>query len=594
MKDRLRTLLRHGSLFYVACFALLLAGGLSPSYLDGRLLLGGEGNFVLDYPTYFRNFYFAWNPTMMGTGLPNLAPMAFGVNIPFLAALQLMTGDVRSASFVLVFLIYFVPFLAMMGLCRQLALKPFAAFLVASFYVVNPFSIYFLNSLNPWNVSALGLLPLTFWVILRFFERPGALFLAYGCCAAVFSFAFTNPPLFLIFHAATLLSLATTMFLCRRSWSWSLFGRRAGVLLAGFISFSLWWLLPLCFTILSAVSLYTEDFAQGWLTTTVRGAYPIWPRLLLLPVLIPRDPTYDFFSLWYHSLAAHLLLAVPMLIVLWSVFFEKVKTEETRTKLFVFTAFLAVMFLAKGNAFPLGFVYKALFNTIPFFNLFKTPVEKFGLLYVYLLTLLLAFAMRSPRSPRAAAWITTGLFLYVLYAGVPVAAGQLIPPYKIGYGRIQRTYKEPVSYACCRREINADAGTWRLLGLPGVGNYQVCLTGADGHRYVGMDPLQMNLNKPVVAAYNDPWLRRLLFENFGCPRYAHLLGLFNIRHLLVNPDQSGWFGYTGGMHTPEEFERSFGPLMPSRRIGRLVLYDNTAAFVPHIYAVGVKTDEADP
>ena len=580
--------------FYIVLFGLLLAAGLRPYYTDGRLLLGGEGNFVLDYPTYLRNFYFTWNPTMMGTGLPNLAPMAFGANILFLSGVQSLTASVRLASFAMIFLLYFIPFSFMMAAARRLSLRPFASFLIAAFYVLNPFNFYFLNSLNPWNVSVLGLLPMVLWVCLRFLDRPRLLFLTYGCLTAVFSFGLTNYPLHIIFHGAALLSLATAMLVREEEWRWSLFVRRAGILFSGFFLFALWWLLPLCLTMSSAVSLYTESFAQGWLNTTVRGAFPIWPRLLLLSVLIPRDPSYDFFAFWYHLPWATLILLIPLMIVIHSVFFEKKEKREARVLLFLFSTVLVSLFLAKRNAFPFGFIYIILFKTVPFFSIFKTPVEKFGLLYTYLLTVSMALCVRSLWQRRGYRWAITGLALYVAYAALPLVTGYMIADYRTALGYMQRSYKEKAAYARVRQEINADAKDYRLLGLPGVGNYQVCLPTADGGYYTGIDPIQMNLNKPVVVAYNDVQLRRLFFENFGCRHYARLLGLFNVRRLLVNPDQHPWFGYVGTMHAAGDLEQLLDGIMPSRRIGPIILYDNTAAVVPHIYAVSAIREEVTP
>jgi len=579
--------------FYALAFTLLLCVGLRPYYMDGRLLLGGEGNFVLDYTTYLKNFYFSWNPLMLGTGIANLGPMAFGTNIVFLSVLERLSGSVHVASFTLIFLMYFTPFSFMMAAVRRLGLKPATAFLIGAFYVLNPFSFYFLNSLNPWNVFVLSLLPMSLWVCLRFLDRPIRLFLVYGLLSAVFSFGFTNYPLFAIFLINTLISLATAILYQHGHWRPALFWKGAGALVAGFLLFSLWWILPLRLNLFSGETFYVESYALGWLNTTVEGAFPIWPRLFLLSVLIPRDLSYDFFAFWYHQPLAYVLLLIPALIIGRCVFFERTNRRRGRLILFLFSACLIALFLAKGNAFPFGFIYVTLFKHVPFFSIFKTPVEKFGLLYTYLLTVLLGLCMQGLRSSKVYRWALMGLLLCIGYSCVPLLSGHMISGYKTGMGYIQRDYKEGAAATALRHELNADPRDYRLLGLPGVGNYQVCLLSSDGGHYTGIDPVLMNLNKSVIVSYNDTHLRDLFFHGIGNPRYAHLLGLFNVRTILVNGEQYPWFGSVGPVDDEAGFAHLFSR-MPARTSGPFTLYDNGAAVLPHIYAVSASEGGASP
>ncbi len=103
---------------------------------------------------------------------------------------------------------------------------------------------------------------------------------------------------------------------------------------------------------------------------------------------ISKDSNYNFFTYWYNTEVMKAIAYIPLIIIVSAfALFQKLKSLS----LFLFGTLLLCLFLAKGNGEPFGFVYEFLFKYFPLFYIFKSPVEKFGLLYIYVISLSLLF-----------------------------------------------------------------------------------------------------------------------------------------------------------------------------------------------------------
>src|SRR3972149_939717 len=80
---------------------------------------------------------------------------------------------------------------------------------------------------------------------------------------------------------------------------------------------------------------------------------------------------------------------------------------------------------------------------------------------------------------------------------------------------------------------------YRVLSLPGSLNYQVALKTGGGF-YTGNDPILSNVNKPFIAPYSETTAGKFtqLFDSISQPNYLNLLGLYNIRKIVVDKDIS--------------------------------------------------------
>ena len=170
---------------------------------------------------------------------------------------------------------------------------------------------------------------------------------------------------------------------------YSEFLKKYVIILSAFILFNFWWLLNLFYGAIDALSHYSRDFAQAWLTQTVDAVAAPLLKCLTLTIL-----TYDygagFIGNLHNSFPGHIVKFIPITLVVWICFFSR----EIRQKKIINRIFLLVLltiFLTKGANPPFGELYLFLFKHFPLFHMFKSPIEKFGVLYIFLFTLLLLF-----------------------------------------------------------------------------------------------------------------------------------------------------------------------------------------------------------
>lgn len=562
---------------FVAIFVLVLLIALLPFYCNGGLVLGGEGNVFLDYSLHLKNFRFMWLPTY-AHGRTNACPSGTGLNILFLLLLERLTGSAIFVNFSLVFLIYFLPFFFFQRACRRMGASALSAFLVASFYVINPFSLYYLASLNQWNVFSLALMPFFLWIILKYHKDPLRLFFYTGAGSFCFSFSFTNPPSALIVLLAMSISLVFAESLGGAGFKITPLLKKFGLILISFCLCNAWWLIGFLLTGISSVGkVYTQSSATAWLKSTVAGHGAIIAKTLSLTTIIPKNPKYDFYSFWFNTLPSKIILLIPILIVVGLSVYPKNKLEQKKYFPMLFFL-LAALTLMKGPTGLFGFVYSFLFNYLPGFYVFKTPVEKFGLLYIFIFSVILLILLKD----HARAFARNMLIFYLIFCSVPLFSGNLIAEYDIPpHGKCSRKYRESEGYLQMRRELVADGTQHRILSMPGVTNYQVCLRTVDKKLYTGMDPLLMNTDKPFIATQNyiDG-----LYENVAVPKYSELLGLYGVKKILVNEDLIPWFGVIGP-GDPAELEKFLDAHgFQKFRKGRLVLYFNhLESFSPLIF-----------
>jgi len=547
---------------FVALYGIILALALLPYYSDGTIILGGEGNYFLDYSNHLREYGFSWFPKF-SLGLASVMPCYTGLNIIILSFIENLTGSEFWPNFFLVFSIYFFPFLAMYLVCAQLRLKSLLSFLVSFFYVINPFTLYYLSCLNQWNTFSIAIMPLFLWVILRYYYDNLKLFLVFGLISACFSFAYTNPPMFVVIHISTFISVIIAMFCHKENISMKKIFKKFSLTMFSFVLFNLWWILSIFIggMLSTAKSMYSSSFARAWLDTSVGDHGAILSKMFTFNVLIPLDPSYDFFSLLYSNFFMKLLAFTPIVMVVYFVLVSPEKKNKTRFIYFLFLCSLGVLFLVKGNAGPLGFVYNILFDYVPLFNILKTIKNSKGDKYYNY-----AFKV---------------FILYLLFCSMPLFFGRFIPEYRTALGRVvSRRYKENPEHRRLRKEIINDPVQYRILDMPGGGNYQVLLANND-RLYSGLDPILANTNKPHIIYTHGV---KVLYENISFESYGKLLGIFNIKKIFVNEDLVLWFGSPEG-RTFEKANKALSLIMTKYNRGSINIYDNTENFLPRIYAV---------
>jgi len=130
---------------------------------------------------------------------------------------------------------------------------------------------------------------------------------------------------------------------------------------------------------------------------------------------------------------------------------------------------LIAVFLLKGTAPPLGNIYLLLFENVPFFNIFKSPVEKFGLLYIFLLSLIIIFTLLATQNSK---YYRAGITLfigYLLFCMGPFLMGNSIISESstiTDSSVISRVYNEKSWYRNFRKYINNEKLEYKVLAYP--------------------------------------------------------------------------------------------------------------------------------
>lgn len=571
--------------FFLLLYAAILVFALIPYYTNGCLILGGEGNYVLSFSTYLGKCSFTTWFSDYSVGIPNMSPSGVGLNIILLSLIEKISGSIQITNFILIFSIYFLPFLGMFLVGKQINATPFISFAISLFYVINPFMLNYLTSLNQWNVFSVSAMPFFLWSILKYYKTNFKLFFCFGFISMCFSLANTNQPMLVIIQVSISTSI---LFACHYFNSEFIFReifKKYFTLIVSFILFNAWWILTLFMVVPAGLKYYTRSFAVSWLNITVADAGATIAKAFTLSSGIPNNPSYNFFNFWYNTVFARFMLLVPIFIVVYFVLLGKNSKARNLLNMTILAILLVVLFFAKGNGPPFGFIYNFMFRYVPLFYIFKSPLGKFGLLYIFILSILLLFIMADIRDQKFYRHVRLSFIFYLFFLSVPIITGNIIPDYSLGdLGYASKKYKDKEEYVQFRREVNDDISEYRILSLPGTGNYQLCFPNYGNKHYTGIDPVLMNTKKPFIA----PEHNLLLYDDISSNNYRKLLGIYNIRKIMINEDLVPWFGNVG-IGDVQELKNIFSEYMISKTWGSVALYDNKDNFLPRIYGVSTLT-----
>jgi len=566
--------------------ASMLSLALLPYYTDGTWVFGGEGNVFLDFTELLHNFQYQWL-SQHQFGVESVVPGANGANTIALALFENLTGSIALTNFSLVFLIYFLPFFGMYLLSLQVGAKPFPSFLYASFYLLNPFYLSWLTGLNQWNQMAGAVLPFNFLIIHKYYDDNLKLFLFFGIISTLFASAYTNPPLHAIVHIASLISVYIVSYHKNGRFLLKEFIKKYTLIFISFFLFNSWWLINLVNSLGSfaiQAHAYTET-SQAWLVETVRRAEsPLAKGLILTHASDPSGST--FLGFFYDFWISLIVCLIPIILVIWLMFFNR-QNHLIRLNIQILCLTLGSLFLLKGTFPPFGFIYQLMFKYIPLFNMFRSPIAKFGLLFIFLFSILILFVSQGSKDQKNLKKTQSFLGVYLLFCLIPMISGNLIPENKINIyadGKeiyASRKYTDKPEYVSTRKHINKQYLFFRTLSLPGMGNYQILMNIQQDKFYTGMDPIRYNIDKPFIAPEDGPHASAI-YNNFMGENLMPLLGIFNIHKLVVNGNSIPWFGTIGPREPNIIRERLKG--LPVINFGNISIHTNLENFIPIIYS----------
>lgn len=570
--------------FHFAAFCAALGIGISQNFTDGLFPLGGDGDFHLAYGGVLRYFH-GWSED--GLGLPNYAIEAVW-SFPVILSLLEAGLDTWAVKLVLNSSLYLIWFASAYMVCAELRVKPFRAFLLSLFFVLNPFSLAYLSRLNMSLTIAPTAMMIFFWAIMRFYGTGLKLFFIFGSISSILAFANTNPPLMAVIQLSLVISVVLAGLIKKGRLDVREAAANYAVVLSSFVLFNAWWLVNLYSFVSSgaAASMYTGETAASFLGLVMSSADLILPRALTLRTGFTANGWENFFGLFYNSAPAILLSAIP---IGAAGLFAAISSER-RNNSAVFAALFACLlaaFMAKGTEGPFGFVFAFLFEHAPFFNIFKGPLEKFGTLFLFTLTLLLALVSKSIERGKA---FDALLCAYVLFFSIPLWTGHLFPESSIkgsaaADGIESVLYRDRAGFKEIREYVNGAEGDFRVLTFPANRDYYATTFRMYGNRfYSGVDPLYSNTKRPYII-YGKAG--EGLYSGISHGGYGRLLGIYGIGMVSIDRAAVPRYGFAHE-ESAEEIEGLLMKSFQSRRFGEVTLFEAKREVLPRVFASGYR------
>lgn len=365
-------------------------------------------------------------------------------------------------------------------------MKGSVPFLSGIFYLLNPYSMTQVwgRGLQP-QFFAFTLIPLFLFLFIRTINK-GSLF--YGSLTILSSFllspAFAFPAQVVALWLPVLLYLGFYLFTIRTD--------RKKIFRSFFVSFLLvlgyffihaWWILPNIILAEGQYSLILENVEHN--LGSLRGV----SRQFELPVLIRLMHTGYFYEDLYGAIYSHfsfLLLSwfIPLISLFSISIFKNLKYFK-----FYLALFVVSLFISLGSNFPTGVFFEWLFSNIPYFQAFRNPYEKFGIVFLSAYTPFFALGTIFLAGKLAGLFQRWGLAIpangivisiMVLISGIfvwPMWTGQFAGGIKINpWIKVPEYYKEADEW------LSRQDGDFRLLHVP--------LLPGDGLRYDWPNPYQ--------------------------------------------------------------------------------------------------------
>lgn len=564
-------------IFYRPYFWLIIVGVLLffciYYYSRHYLILGGESNYFFNVPEVDSFYKFSWIEINNGTGAFN--PI---LNIPFIIFdyLKLLQKiDLKFANLVSIFGIYYLPFISMFFLLKNtLKVNLIFSVLLSVFYIINPFSAYYLQFLI--FAQILFILPIFFILINRFFYKYRELFIFFGLASFVLSFGFANIPIFGIALISIFVFLIINSVIINNRLDYKRIFINFVLILTSFFLINFWWIQNFIFNFKSFIQISPKNFAIG-----MQEGYKysnILYKVFSLSWIIPDSANYSFISNFFYSPLINPFLLIPFIyIILCSIRFYK----NFRIILYSLLFILLAVFLTAGGSGPgpLRGIYLLMMKYIPFFFIFKSPAEKFGLLLIFIISITLGLLIKLESKQKRIIYIAS---FYLLICIIPFLTGNFIVEGKIGDNIYQsKKFILKEEYTETIDIINRDKNLYRVLSLPGSLNYQVALSIENNRYYTGMDPIMYALNKPFIAAYSNSKYD-YLFSKISDKGWEKVLPFYNIKEIVLNKDTYPWFGFLGEIGI-NDLEKTLDSKFSNRKYGNITIYD-VNNFLPKVYA----------
>ena len=490
-------------------------------YKHGFIFLRGDTGYPLAPDIYLKSHMYSWFNTYW-TGIAAGHSLGFGFPLLVVIYLLNLVLDPSQSQMVLLTCLFFasgyLPYV-FFSLATPESLK--SNILGGLFYMLNIAIIGEWYVPNPWFFLGYVGLPVTAigcYFLTKYYWR-GVLYLILGYLSITSSF--TNTPMIAIVIMSNILIVFYFGISKSINFSKQLFLITS--LVITFVLTNLWWLsLLLDYRQEGGAILRTIDVSR-WAVDSSRNANffnlltnSFSPSLAGNSILFPQ-----FFN---NPIVSWLYIFFPIIFLAYLL-----KNFKTPSIAYLLIVYFAIMFLVKGTQPPFGSIYIFMLKHIPYFGIFKTPAEKFGVLFLFWQAFILSITFKKNTH------IVVGALIIILLA-YPAYTGNLMPDVSINKETyLKARQKVPQSYKKVAAIINEDELNGRVLLLPLVGNYQITYSSTN---YRGLPFLKSMIKKPLIGNWN---IRRdnvyLFLKNLqNEPVFAAWAKRFNIHWIVLNKD----------------------------------------------------------
>lgn len=379
----------------VFLIVLLCAVIIAIWFKDGKFLATGEEGLVLLNPSRTIDLYqYSWNEIGTGIAAPGtnaMVPLFYFES--WLLNLRLPLWLFQAFIF---FLLMSLGAVSVYFLSKEL-LKEYiktsvtkVAFVAAIFYILNPISM-----LGVWYRFILGfmffycLAPLFFYLYVIGVNKRRKAFIFLGPLVALFfTFSFESPaPVLLLWLLPFIYSIFLSLPHASKK-GFNIFP------LGYFISSALFWLIINLWWIYPYIELSKISFAGENSVVHAVGTL----KANSLDFTLPNVVRLIHGGFLYKGEAFGNIYKTPLFLILsWLIplitLYGLIKLRSGQIKKFFIYGLILLLFLAKGTSLPLGEIFLWFFKKITILQLYRNPLEKFGMLLPIIYAPLFGFGL---------------------------------------------------------------------------------------------------------------------------------------------------------------------------------------------------------
>lgn len=216
-----------------------------------------------------------------------------------------------------------------------------------------------------------------------------------------------------------------------------------------------WWLVPFLYQFTNP-GYFSTLFAAGTDVGTLEFTSQFTSIFDVSRLFYGMKPTANFpISAYYH----YLLAPTTMMVLVVLAFAVSLFRKKTKFEVFFLLLAVASVILASGTRPPLGFVYRFLWDHMPYFHIFRTS-NRFNLYTMISYAILLGFLYQHGEGwiRRSRSFIISFLLISIFLPSWPLLSGDI-------YGQL-KPHQIPKDYYQLREFLQNQEGDFRIMSLP--------------------------------------------------------------------------------------------------------------------------------